>query len=127
MAALRFAPTLWPFCINRACVADRAGPRNVREQHCTAPSFPCKERGIGTLLCPLQIWDKGLCAIALRPPLGVGGSCLVPQNVWSVGYQEGTNFKRFFFRMTKIKGVKNWYCSLEMKEKFGMRPLAATS
>ena len=27
--------------------------------------------------------------------------------------------------MTKIKGVKNWYCSLEMKEKFGMRPLAA--
>ena len=42
-------------------------------------------------------------------------------------YQEGTNFKRFFFRMTKIKGVKNWYCSLEMKEKFGMRPLAATS
>jgi hypothetical protein len=29
--------------------------------------------------------------------------------------------------MTKIKGVKNWYCSLEMKEKFGMRPLAATS
>ena len=25
--------------------------------------------------------------------------------------------------MTKIKGVKNWYCSLEMKETFGMRPL----
>ena len=47
----------------------------------------------------------------------------VPQ--WA--YQEGKNFKRFFFRMTKIKGVKNWYCSLEMKEKFGMRPLAATS
>ena len=23
--------------------------------------------------------------------------------------------------MTKIKGVKNWYCSLEMKEIFGMR------
>ena len=42
-------------------------------------------------------------------------------------YQEGKNFKRFFFRMTKIKGVTNWYCSLEMKEKFGMRPLAATS
>ena len=29
--------------------------------------------------------------------------------------------------MTKIKGVKNWYCSLEMKENFGMRPLAAAS
>ena len=29
--------------------------------------------------------------------------------------------------MTKIKGVKNWYCSLEMKEKFGTRPLAAAS
>ena len=42
-------------------------------------------------------------------------------------YRWGENFKRFFFRMTKIKGVKNWYCSLEMKEKFGMRPLAATS
>ena len=42
-------------------------------------------------------------------------------------YRGGENFKRFFFRMTKIKGVKNWYCSLEMKEKFGMRPLAATS
>ena len=42
-------------------------------------------------------------------------------------YQEGKNFKRFFFRMTKIKGVKNWYCSLEMKQNFGMRPLAATS
>ena len=49
------------------------------------------------------------------------------QSNCSVSYQEGTNFKRFFFRMTKIKGVKNWYCSLEMKEKFGMRPLAATS
>ena len=24
--------------------------------------------------------------------------------------------------MTKIKGVKNWYCSLEMKEKFGTSP-----
>ena len=42
-------------------------------------------------------------------------------------YRGGKKFKRFFFRMTKIKGVKNWYCSLEMKEKFGMRPLAATS
>ena len=29
--------------------------------------------------------------------------------------------------MTKIKGVKNWYCSLEMKGKFGIRPLAAAS
>ena len=29
--------------------------------------------------------------------------------------------------MTRIKGVKNWYCSLETKEKFGMRPLAAAS
>ena len=42
-------------------------------------------------------------------------------------YRGGKIFKRFFFRLTKIKGVKNWYCSLEMKEKFGMRPLAATS
>ena len=42
-------------------------------------------------------------------------------------YRGGKKFKRFFFRMTKIKGVKNWYCSLEMKENFGMRPLAATS
>ena len=25
--------------------------------------------------------------------------------------------------MTKIRGVKNWYCSLEMRENFGMRPL----
>ena len=37
------------------------------------------------------------------------------------------NLRVFFLRMTKIKGVKNWYCSLEMKEKFGMRPLAAAS
>ena len=44
-----------------------------------------------------------------------------------VAYRGVKNFKRFFSRMTKIKGVKNWYCSLEMKEKFGMRPLAATS
>ena len=29
--------------------------------------------------------------------------------------------------MNKIKGVKNWYCSLEMKKKFGTRPLAAAS
>ena len=29
--------------------------------------------------------------------------------------------------MTKIKGVKNWYSSLEMTENFGMRPLAAAS
>ena len=39
----------------------------------------------------------------------------------------GFNLGGFFFRMTKIKGVKNWYCSLEMKENFGMRPLAAAS
>ena len=25
--------------------------------------------------------------------------------------------------MTKIKGVKNWYCSLEMKENFGIHVL----
>ena len=35
--------------------------------------------------------------------------------------------KRFFFGMAKIKGVKNRFCSLEMKEKFGMRPLVAAS
>ena len=39
----------------------------------------------------------------------------------------GGGFKRVFFGMTKIKGVKDWHCSLEMKEKFGMRPLAAAS
>ena len=39
----------------------------------------------------------------------------------------GGRFKRFFFGMTKIKEVKNWYCSLEMKENFGMRPLVAAS
>ena len=49
------------------------------------------------------------------------------KNSTSMDYRGGGNFKRFFFRTTKIKGVKNWYCSLEMKEKFGMRPLAATS
>ena len=29
--------------------------------------------------------------------------------------------------MPKVKWVKNSYCSLEMKENFGMRPLAAAS
>ena len=29
--------------------------------------------------------------------------------------------------MTKIKGVKNCYCSLNLKGNFGMRPLAAAS
>ena len=39
----------------------------------------------------------------------------------------GGGLRGFFFGMTKIKVVKNWYCSLEMKENFGMRPLAAGS
>ena len=39
----------------------------------------------------------------------------------------GGGVKRFFFGMTKIKEVKNWYCSLEMKEQFGMRPPAVAS
>ena len=39
----------------------------------------------------------------------------------------GFNLRGFFFRMTKIKGAKNWYCSLEMKGKFGVRTLAAAS
>ena len=33
-----------------------------------------------------------------------------PSHVVS-GYQGGKKFKRFFFGMTQIKGVKNWYCS----------------
>ena len=54
--------------------------------------------------------------------------CCTTCFLWTrTSYRGGGEFKRFFFRMTKIKGVKNWYCSLEMKEHFGMRPLAATS
>ena len=65
---------------------------------------------------------------SFRRQLGVGRRQLKDGNLrQGGGYRGGKNFKRFFSRMTKIKGVKNWYCSLEMKEKFGMRPLAATS
>ena len=64
---------------------------------------------------------------------GRGGGCPCPIFGWISQFESwnlvlgGGGISEFFFGMTKIKGVKNWYCSLEMKEIFGMRPLAAAS
>ena len=44
-----------------------------------------------------------------------------------IAYHRGKKFKRFFFGVAKIKRGEIWYCSLEVRGKFGMRPLAAAS
>ena len=45
-----------------------------------------------------------------------------------VGTYRGANyFRGLFFWPAKIGGGEFWYCSLEMKEKFGIRPLVVAS
>ena len=67
---------------------------------------------------------------------GDGGTGGVSEGAWALGlgaltsrlvYRGENYFRFFFFGRPKFGGGGIWYCSLEMKENFGIRPLVVAS
>ena len=66
-------------------------------------------------------------ALKIRAHLFCIFPCATQHGHYRLIYKRGKIFQRFFCGMAQIRRGNFWYCSLDLKEKFGMRPLTTAS